>query len=432
MSRSTPRKNRNIQGQQSNNFNSNNDNHQPSISSPNRNNSNNNNSNRPQYGHTRNNSSQRHLRPLDQVPVTSDYESDAAYYMDSQPPPASAALVNRTNTELNLSVLKRYLPSISHILSVAANAVVFTFSLDNMAWEKANIEGPMFVCSQGSAAADGEWGHDGGCVFVLNRKGLDNLILDLTTVSKHETQNDLLIFRVEEGSADDKVVGLWIHPETEETRPTNAALINQVWSSARTAKEQREAVGLGGGPQAAGTDVGPAMQAMGREVSVSALFVHQNGAGISAPHSLLEPGRLVCPAEYLHKTLTIEERRAIKKLMKFAEPWKAPLSVQRPKSCVTTQGEVERPRSSRQPDEISNREQPADGIQQLVRKLLERLHSDTGAKKTLNGPRGRQGVGGEDSIALLALPVLLLDGVEISLIQAQRHAISRHVEKHLV
>ncbi|RYO83828.1 hypothetical protein DL763_007707 [Monosporascus cannonballus] len=285
MSRSTPRKNRNIQGQQSNNFNgNNNNNHQPSISSPNRNNNNNNNnnnSNRSQYGHTRNSSSQRHLRPLDQVPVTSDYESDAAYYMDSQPPPASAALVNRTNTELNLSVLKRYLPSISYILSVAANAVVFTFSLDNMAWEKANIEGPLFVCSQGSATADGERGRDGGCVFVLNRKGLDNLILDLTTVSKHETQNDLLIFRVEEGSADDKVVGLWIHPETEETRPTNAALINQVWSSARTAKEQREAVGLGGGSQTAGSDVGPAMQAMGREVSVSALFGHQNGAGIS-------------------------------------------------------------------------------------------------------------------------------------------------------
>ncbi|RYP67500.1 hypothetical protein DL771_007200 [Monosporascus sp. 5C6A] len=371
MSRSTPRKNRNIQGQQSNNFNSNNNNnsYQPSISSPNRNNNNNNNnnSNRSQYGHTRNSSSQRHLRPLDQVPVTSDYESDAAYYMDSQPPPASAALVNRTNTELNLSVLKRYLPSISHILSVAANAVVFTFSLDNMAWEKANIEGPLFVCSQGTATAEGEWGRDGGCVFVLNRKGLDNLILDLTTVSKHETQNDLLIFRVEEGSADDKVVGLWIHPETEETRPTNAALINQVWNSARTAKEQREAVGLGGGSQAAGTDVGPAMQAMGREISVSALFEHQNetpqirrrlAPGITGPlHSLLEPSRLVRPAEHLNETLAVQERRAIKKLMKIAEPWKAPLRVQRPNPALpwkvewTGHGAVASP--TRSPTEIS-------------------------------------------------------------------------------
>ncbi len=297
MSRSTPRKTRNnqIQGQQNNN-----NQQQPSIShtfphahaSPKGNNHNNNNR-PPQYGHIRNNSSQRYLRSIDQVQVTSDYESDAAYYVDSQPPPASAALMNRTNTELNLSVLKRYLPSISHILSVAANAVVFTFSLENMAWEKANIEGPLFVCSQGNTPTDAEWGCDGGCAFVLNRKGLDNLILDLTTVSKYEIQDDLLIFRVEMDVKDggsnsssnrNRVIGLWIHPETDETRPTNAALINRVWTNARTAKEQREAVGLSGGYQAGGADVGPAMQAMqamGREISVNALFGRQNGTMFS-------------------------------------------------------------------------------------------------------------------------------------------------------
>ncbi|RYP47979.1 hypothetical protein DL769_011259 [Monosporascus sp. CRB-8-3] len=76
-----------------------------------------------------------------------DYESNAAYFVDSQPPPAFAAHMNRTNTELNLSILKRYFPSISYIVSVAANVVVFAFSLENMAWEKANIEGPLVVCS---------------------------------------------------------------------------------------------------------------------------------------------------------------------------------------------------------------------------------------------------------------------------------------------
>lgn len=248
-----------------------------------------NSNNRTQYGHTRNNSSQnRYLRSIDpQGQATSDYESDAAYYVDSQPPPASAALMSRTNTELNLSVLRRYLPSISKILSVAANAVVFTFSLDNMAWEKANIEGPLFMCSQGEAETEDEWGRDGGCAFVLNRKGLDNLVLDLTTVSKHEMQGDLLIFRVEVDGKDgnaggDRVVGLWIHPETEETRPANAAIIKRVWTNAREARQQREAVGLGSASQAGGgADVGPAMQAMGREISVDALFGRQNGAGFS-------------------------------------------------------------------------------------------------------------------------------------------------------
>lgn len=267
---------------------------QPFAASPkNSNNSNNNNNHhnngRSQYGHTRTNSSQqRYLRPSDQVPVNnSDYESDAVYYVDSQPPPPSASLMNRTNTEINLSVLKRYLPSISQILSVAANAVVFTFSLENMAWEKSNIEGPLFVCTQGEVTSESEWGRNGGCAFVLNRKGLDNLILDLTTVSKHEMQNDLLIFRIEmdgrNGSAagGDRVLGLWIHPEAEHTRPANAALINQVWTNARDGMEQREAVGFESGPHGGGADVGPAMQAMGREISLSTLFGRQNGVGAS-------------------------------------------------------------------------------------------------------------------------------------------------------
>ncbi|KAI1183271.1 hypothetical protein F5B17DRAFT_416839, partial [Nemania serpens] len=137
-------------------------------------------------------------------PITSDYESDTPHYMASdpstQPPPpahaaatAAAVLAGRTNTELNLGVLRRYLPSITTILSIAANAVVYTFQPPSE-WKRATVEGTMFVCSQ--RKTPGEAG-DTGCLFILNRKGLQNFILDLDNVSDFELAGDLLIFKLD-------------------------------------------------------------------------------------------------------------------------------------------------------------------------------------------------------------------------------------------
>ncbi|KAF4995222.1 hypothetical protein FDECE_12873 [Fusarium decemcellulare] len=211
----------------------------------------------------------RHNRqPSNRIPVISDYESDAAAYAavhnDYAPPPP------RTNTELNLSVLQRYLPSIHTILSIAANAVIYTFNSTSESWEKSGVEGTLFVCAQAPLPEDpGQ--RPRACVFVLNRRGLDNVIVDLARVEHAEISGELVIMKVEaDWQEGDKVLGVWIHNDQEGTRETNAATIQEAWKIARSA-----------GPiETQGPEAGPAMQAMGRRLSLSDLFGASNGLNI--------------------------------------------------------------------------------------------------------------------------------------------------------
>ncbi|KAG6040574.1 hypothetical protein E4U41_000082 [Claviceps citrina] len=224
----------------------------------------------------------RHTRqPSNLIPAVSDYESDAvALHAASYaaPPP-------RTNTELNVNVLQRYLPSIQTILSIAANAVVYTLDSGSTSWDKSGVEGTMFVCTQ---SPHPESGQPRACVFVLNRRGLDNLIVDLARVSHVEIAGELVIFKVEGGTTrleDDKVIGLWIHNDREETRQINGATIQEIWKVTRSPgldedqgqdqdqdQDQDQAKGPDAGPEA-----GPAMQVLGRRLSVQDLFGGQRG-----------------------------------------------------------------------------------------------------------------------------------------------------------
>lgn len=205
----------------------------------------------------------------------------------TQPPPpahaaatAAAVLAGRTNTELNLGVLRRYLPSITTILSIAANAVVYTFQPPSE-WKRATVEGTMFVCSQ--RKTPGEAG-DTGCLFILNRKGLQNFILDLDNVSDFELAGDLLIFKLDNPthqvlletgeSVTPLVLGLWTYAEEKSDRETNAALIHDMWCEAlRTRDVRARAAASDPATFAALAETGPAAQATGRRLSVSDLFV---------------------------------------------------------------------------------------------------------------------------------------------------------------
>lgn len=187
--------------------------------------------------------------------------------MASHPGLPIAALAQRTNTDLNMSVLKRYLPNITEIRSIAAQTVVYTLDSVSLTWDKANVEGTMFVCQQG--------GQDTlGCIFILNRKATDNLILDLRDVKEIEPKDELLIFAMADKEGDDgapKVLGLFIHADEETTRATNIQLIQELWGKVREARmDPRQS---GGQAQLQGGGVGLAMQAMGgRHVSLDELF----------------------------------------------------------------------------------------------------------------------------------------------------------------
>lgn len=230
----------------------------------------------------------------------SDYESDAAHYMEArEEAPRLAHLSNRTNTDLNLSVLRRYVPGIHSILSVAANVVVYTFSAPTQTWEKHGVEGTMFVCEQELIVTASGQALPRVSVFVLNRRGLDNLVVDLVRVSDCETSEELIILRLEddgvlgEGAGQD-VIGIWIHADEHDTREANMTVVKGAWQQARLAlsslieaaaaeaEQAAEQTDVDDGGALAGSqpdvpdDSGPAA---GRRISISELFRQRNGAG---------------------------------------------------------------------------------------------------------------------------------------------------------
>ncbi|KAK0727549.1 hypothetical protein B0T26DRAFT_738222 [Lasiosphaeria miniovina] len=183
-----------------------------------------------------------------QIPA-SDYDSDAAHYMEARELPRTLHVPTRSNTDLNLSVLGRYLPGIRGILSIAANAVVYVFSEATQGWDKHGVEGTMFVCEQDPFVASNGQGLPQVSVFVLNRRGMDNVVVDLMRVSDCEVVGELLIFRLEDndssgssgsseeggGSAEKRVIGIWIHADEDDTREANNTIIRGAWQQARLA-----------------------------------------------------------------------------------------------------------------------------------------------------------------------------------------------------
>ncbi|KAK5656841.1 hypothetical protein OQA88_4389 [Cercophora sp. LCS_1] len=238
-----------------------------------------------------------------QIPA-SDYESDAAHYMESRDTvPHLAHLPTRTNTDLNLSVIRRYLPGIQSILSIAANAVVYTFVEASQGWEKHGVEGTMFVCEQDPIITTTGQALPRVSVFVLNRRGMDNLTMDLWKVSDCEMADELIIFRREEDAAQigaaataQEVIGIWIHADEDDTRDANTTIIRGAWQQAQlalnTLREAAEAADMdlagdqtdvddGGGARADSQPQvpEPSGAAVGRRISISELFGQRNGAG---------------------------------------------------------------------------------------------------------------------------------------------------------
>jgi hypothetical protein len=159
----------------------------------------------------KNQPSQPHAHPLQQVQA-SDYESEAPY----NPLP----LPTRTNTELNISVLRRYVPSITDIPSLASSTDVYAYSPSAQAWERAEITGTMFVCELN----DG----NGYCIVILNKKGMDNLIIDMANMLEVELTAEFLIVRFLD-KGEEKALGFFIQDVPADTREMISLLIKGCW-----------------------------------------------------------------------------------------------------------------------------------------------------------------------------------------------------------
>ena len=210
-----------------------------------------------------------------QPPVTinpSDYESDINNLSDVPPPPPT-----HTNAELNFSVIRRYLPSVTAIISIAPYAVVYLFSPTSQQWEKSGTEGTLFVCQLSSTEA----GADRFAVIVLNRRGLSNFQLDLLNEEDVQLTEEYVILRVYDDEAGiQNIYGLWIFSEpppssTANARAMTARIIHECAVQAEASRKNTEDQHDGSTNGHEAQQETPQSEAMGRQVSLRDLFGQQ-------------------------------------------------------------------------------------------------------------------------------------------------------------
>ena len=204
-----------------------------------------------------------------QAPVqTSDYDSEAfqGNMIPDQP--------LRTHDQVNLSVLQRYVPSLLQILSRAPATQIYTFSQEAAKWEKANIEGTMFVGKLTPSPITGSQRH---CVIVLNRKGLENLIIESGEIENVEVTDEFLLlgFRTKNTEVPEtQMVGFYITADPQiHSKHYICQLIKEHWEMAkmdRYRSGQQEAVSYDDELEESIEE--GAARPLGRRLSLSELF----------------------------------------------------------------------------------------------------------------------------------------------------------------
>jgi hypothetical protein len=221
-----------------------------------------------------------HASSTSQAPLVSDYDSEAQY---------TAPGTLRTREEINHSVIKRYVPSLSEILEIAASAYIYTLSNTTSEWERTGIEGTLFVCELTPSPITGSPRH---CVVVLNRKGLENLIVFSEELQNVEISDEFLLLKfrsresgngfVQETKEQEKILGLFMTADGDAKERVCLA-VKSHWEMAMRERESGEGMegmvenfgdeGYGGGGmmgEAAGES-----KPMGRRLSLTELFGHR-------------------------------------------------------------------------------------------------------------------------------------------------------------
>ena len=198
-------------------------------------------------------------------PQPSDYETDTA------PPAVDVPLPPpRSNEELNFSVLRRIYPELVAIEHVTPYAALYTFSLETQQWEKLGVEGTLFLCRLTPSAI----GADRYSVAILNRRGLDNFYLELTSEEEMEFTDPYVILQ------GDQVYGIWVFADpppasTADCRTDTANKIMQAAEKARLSREAKEQEARNGVHQASEHVETATSAPMGRQLSLRELFGQQ-------------------------------------------------------------------------------------------------------------------------------------------------------------
>ena len=158
-------------------------------------------------------------------PQPSDYDTDAPQAMSSAPlPPAP-----RSTEELNLKVIRSHYSDVLSILHVGHHAVLYTFNFKEQKWDKADVEGSLFVCEMRPSVTT--VGDERYSVIILNRRSVENFYMDIMGTDVDYLEGDFIIMQGDQ-EADQAVYGLWVFSEkdtsTSEARVATWAKIEEL------------------------------------------------------------------------------------------------------------------------------------------------------------------------------------------------------------
>jgi len=210
--------------------------------------------------------SQSHNQPI-QVQA-SDYESEA--YVPT-------VVEQRSNEQINHTVLQRYVPNLQAIIAIAPSTQLYTFSPETEQWDKTNTEGTLFVCELLPSPSTGLVEH---CVVVLNRKGMENLIIATKEIENVEGAEPFLLITLR-SLGELKTLGLFIYDDQTEAKSYTWKLITQLWEQAMQQRGQEIALtGQSGLKDAHGEEIAKSLSmhgqsGMGRRLSMTELFGQQ-------------------------------------------------------------------------------------------------------------------------------------------------------------
>ncbi|KAK3956128.1 Swi5-domain-containing protein [Pseudoneurospora amorphoporcata] len=160
---------------------------------------------------------------------------------------ATYAHTTRTNYELNMSVLKRYVSGLRAILLTCSFVRLYEWSPTTNSWELRDVEGPMFLCECDPIVLPN--GHElpQTNLFVLNRRSMENLTINLSKVEMYEATNEKFLSLMMEAdeAGPGRALGFHLH-STEEKEAGDSqgqclvenpdwGLIEEHWVKARAA-----------------------------------------------------------------------------------------------------------------------------------------------------------------------------------------------------
>jgi len=169
----------------------------------------------------------------------SDYDSEA-YHTDAaaqayavhapKPPP-------RDSDELNLAVLRRWDPEVVAIKSKASMAVVYTCSTETGQWERADIEGPLFICELVRATLpipDSSLLIERYKAVILNRKNMQNFSVDLKESGHLDVNDSLIMFSPSQ--PDEPLYGIWVYAGQIDTDNQMTKIARTMFECAQSAE----------------------------------------------------------------------------------------------------------------------------------------------------------------------------------------------------